>query len=211
MPVITITGLYGSGRETIGQMVAEELAAELADRKIFEEVSRRLDLPPDEVEKQEEAPASLLDRVLQALGTTSIEFAAPPEASAWTPPYDDLAFDTRKAVLRVTQEVINEAARTGNAVIVGRGGAYLLRDRLDALHVFLRGSDRDRMASVRQTHEMTPEEARRQMKKMDANRGAYIQQVYNRTWSDPAHYHLVLDSGRLGWRKAADLIVLAAT
>ena len=203
--------MYGSGRETIGQMVAEELAAELVDRKIFEEVSRRLDLPPDEVEKQEEAPASLLDRVLQALGTTSIEFAAPPEATAWTPPYDDVAFDTRKAVLRVTQEVINEAARTGNAVIIGRGSAYLLGNRSDVLNVFLHGAERDRLAAVRRAHEMSPEEAKRQMKKVDANRGAYIHQVYNRAWSDPSHYHLVLDSGRLGWRKAADLIVLAAT
>src|SRR5205085_5237031 len=126
-PVITIGRMYGAGGETVGRMVAERLGADLVDRRIFEEVARRLELPPDEVEKLEEAPGSFLGRLLQALGTASIEFAAPPEA-AWTPPYNEPMFDTRKAVLQITQEVIREAARTGNAVIVGRGGAYILAD-----------------------------------------------------------------------------------
>jgi cytidylate kinase len=209
MPVITITGLYGAGRETVGQMVAEQLDAELVDRKIFEEVSRRLDLPAEEVEKHEEEPASLLDRVLQALGTASVEFAAPPEATAWTPPYGDVAIDTRKAVLNVIQEVIREAARSGNAVIVGRGGAYVLSEHPAALHVFLHGSEAERVRSA-QGDRMSEEEARRRTKKIDANRGAYIRQVYNHDWAHPAHYHAVLDSAHFGWRRTADLIVAAA-
>jgi cytidylate kinase len=211
MPVITITGLYGAGRETIGQMVAERLGAELVDRKIFEEVSRRLDLPPEEVEKQEESPASLLDRVLQALGTASVEFAAPPEATAWTPPFDDPAYDTRKAVLHVTQEVIKEAARTGRAVIVGRGGAYVLGQDISALHVFLHGSDRQRVAQAQEMYKLGAEEARRKVKQVDANRGAYIRQVYNHDWKGPEHYHLLLDSSHFGWRRTADLIVAAVS
>jgi cytidylate kinase len=210
MPVITITGLYGAGRETIGQMVADGLDAELVDRKIFAEVSRRLDLPPEEVERHEEGPASLLDRVLQALGTASVEFAAPPEATAWTPPYGDVAFDTRKAVLTVTQEVIREAARTGNVVIVGRGGAYVLREQRGALHVFLHGPEAERVKAL-QSDQMSGDEARRRIKKLDANRSAYVRQVYDHDWSGAAHYHMVLDSSRLGWRKASDLIVAAAT
>ncbi len=86
MPVITIGRMYGAGGEHVGRLVADRLGAELVDNKIFEEVARRLELPPDEVEKLEEVPGSFLNRLLQALGTASIEFAAPPEATAWTPP-----------------------------------------------------------------------------------------------------------------------------
>ncbi|HKF16925.1 MAG TPA: cytidylate kinase-like family protein [Candidatus Dormibacteraeota bacterium] len=209
MPVITIGRMYGAGGETVGGLVAERLGAELVDSKIFEEVAQRLELPHDEVEKHEEVPGSFMSRVLQALGTASIEFAAPPEATAWTPPYTDLTTDTRKAVLQITQEVIREAARTGNAVIVGRGGAYILRDEPRCLHVFLRGSERDRVAALRQSFGFSEEEARRRMKRVDANRRAYVRQVYNHDWLDASHYHLVLDTGRLGYERSAAAIVAA--
>ncbi len=209
MPVITIGRTYGAGGEPVGGLVAERLGAELVDAKIFEEVARQLELPHDEVEKHEEVPGSFLNRVLHALGTASIEFAAPPEATAWTPPYNDLALDTRRAVLQITQQVIREAARTGNAVIIGRGGAYILRDEPGALHVFLRASERDRVAALRDTFGFGEEEARRRIKQVDANRRAYVRQVYNHDWLDASHYHLVLDTGRLGYERAAAVIVAA--
>ena len=209
MPVITIGRMYGAGGETVGGLVAERLGAELVDSKIFEEVAQRLELPPDEVEKHEEVPGSFMNRVLQALGTASIEFAAPPEATAWTPPYTDLTPDTRKAVLQITQEVIREAARTGNAVIVGRGAAYILRDEPRALHVFLRGSERDRIAALRQSFGFSEEEARSRIKRVDANRRAYVRQVYNHDWLDASHYHLVLDTGWLGYERSAAAIAAA--
>jgi cytidylate kinase len=209
VPVITIGRMYGAGGETVGGLVAERLGAELVDSKIFEEVAQRLELPSDEVEKHEEIPGSFMNRVLQALGTASIEFAAPPEATAWTPPYTDLTTDTRKAVLQITQEVIREAARTGNAVIVGRGGAYILSDEPRALHVFLRGSEHDRIDALRQSFGFGEEEARRRIKRVDANRRAYVRQVYNHDWLDASHYHLVLDTGRLGYERSAAAIVAA--
>jgi CMP/dCMP kinase len=210
MPVITITGLTGAGREQISGMVAERLGAELVDRKIYDEVSRRLDLPSDEVERQVEAPSSLIDRVLQALGTASVEFAAPPEATAWNPPYGEVAFDTRKAVLKVTQEVIREAARSGNAVIVGRGGPYVLADDHRALHVFVHGDVEVRARLMRDTLGLSEEEAVRRVKSTDANRTAYVKQVYNHDWLRVTHYDLVLDTSRFGFERAAELIVEAA-
>jgi cytidylate kinase len=211
VPVITIGRMYGAGGETVGHLVAGRLGAELVDSKIFVEVARRLELPPDEVERLEEVPGSFLNRVIQALGSASIEFAAPPEAAAWAPPYNDPTLDTRKAVLQITQELIREAARTGNAVIVGRGAAYLLGDHPGALHVFLRGSERDRVAGLRETFGYGEDEARRRIKHVDANRRAYVRQVYNHDWLDPAHYHLVVDTGRMGYERTAGVILAAAS
>jgi cytidylate kinase len=211
MPVITITGLTGAGREPIGAIVAERLDAELVDRKLYDEVSRRLDLPSDEVERQEECPSSLLDRVLQALGTASVEFAAPPEATAWNPPYGEVAFDTRKAVLQVTQEVIREAARSGNAVIVGRGGPYVLNDVPGIMHVFVHGDQAERARMVQRVHGLDEAEAMSRVKSTDANRTAYVKQVYNHDWLRATHYHLVLNSCHFGWERTADMVVRAAT
>lgn len=202
--------MYGAGGEKVGALVAERLGAELVDRKIFEEVAQRLELPADEVERNEEAPRSFLARVLNALGTASVEFAAPPEAAAWTPPYGEGALDTRKAVLEITQQVIREASKTQNAVIVGRGAGYVLRDEGGVLHAFVRASEQFRVAHLRELYGWTEEEARRRLKQTDANRGAYIKQVYGHDWVHPSHYHMVVDTGRLGFERAAAAIVAAA-
>ena len=40
-------------------------------------------------------------------------------------------------IREVSQRLVSSAAEEGNAVIVGRGAAYHLHDRPDALHVFV--------------------------------------------------------------------------
>jgi cytidylate kinase len=210
MPVITIGRTFGSGGETIAAMVAQRLGADLLDRKIFDEIARRLDMSDDELEKLEEVPGSLLDRVLQALGSASIEFAAPPEGSVWTPPYADPTFDTSKAVLQITQEVIREAHRSGNAVIVGRGAGFVLRGEPDVLHVFVIAPREARVARVCELYGLTEEEARRKVKQTDANRAAYVKQLYGCDWLDPHHYHLVMNTDWLGYERTARLIAAAA-
>src|SRR5437764_4463422 len=119
-------------------MLADRLKADFLDSRIIDEVARRLQLPKEEVEAEDEQPGSLLARLLVALGSASTEPLLPVEAATWTPPNAAPTFDTRKAVLQITQHVIEEAARAGNVVIVGRGGAYILRDFPGARHVFLR-------------------------------------------------------------------------
>lgn len=209
MPVVTIGRMIGAGGEAIAAMVAQRLGAELLDRKIFEEISRRLDMSEEEVERIAEAPGSLLNRLLQALGSASVEFAAPPEGSVWTPPYADPNFDTSKAVLQITEEVIRQAHRSGNAVIVGRGAAYVLRGEPDVLHTFVTGPTAARVARVQEIYGIGEEEARKRVRQNDANRGAFVKQVYGHDWLDPRHYHLVLNTDWLGYERCARLITNA--
>ena len=210
MPVITIGRQFGAGGEPVGHLVGKRLHADVLDSQIFTEVARRLDIPSKEVEEQDEAPGSFLSRLLTALGSTTVEFSAPPEVAAWAPPYSDPAFDPRRAILNITQQVIREAARTGNVVIVGRGSAYILRDLPGALHTYLRAPEDVRIRAIMESKNLGEEEARKLVKDTDANRGAYIKQIYGHDWQQPAHYDLVLDTSRLGFQLAADLIVAAA-
>ncbi len=209
MPLITIARQFGAGGEAVGQILAHRLHAEMVDKGIVAEVARRLEMPENEVERNDESPGSFLNRLLASLGAASVEFTGPPEVAAWTPPYSDPAFDPRRAILQITQEVIREAARTGNAVIVGRGSAYILRDQEDATHVFLHADPEFRLKLAAETLDITAEEARKRMKTTDANRSAYIRQVYGHDWSHPAHYDIVLDTGRLGLEGAAEAVLAA--
>jgi cytidylate kinase len=208
VPVITIGRQFGAGGATVGHMLAQELKADFLDSQIIDEAARRLQLPKEEVEAEDEQPGSLLARLLVALGAATTEPLIPAEATAWTPPNAGPTFDTRKAVLSITQNVIEEAARTGNVVIVGRGGAYILRDFPGALHVFLRAAEAVRVKAIMARFNITSEdEARRRIKQTDENWTSYIKQVYGHDRNHPAHYDLVLDTGRLGYEASVDAIL----
>jgi cytidylate kinase len=210
MPVITIGRQFGAGGTSVGEMLARELHADLLESRIIDEVAHRLQLPKEEVEAEDEQPGSLLARLLVALGSASSEPLIPAEAAAWQPPNTDPAFDTRKAVLEITQHVIQEAARTGNVVIVGRGGAYILRDFPGALHVFLRAATDIRVKAIMARNNIaSEEEARKRLKRTDENWTAYIRQVYGHDRNLAAHYDLVLDTGRLGYETTVRTIVAA--
>ncbi|HEY3196033.1 MAG TPA: cytidylate kinase-like family protein, partial [Candidatus Dormibacteraeota bacterium] len=148
MPVITIGRQIGAGGSSVGHMVAGRLKIDFLDSQLIDEVAKRLQLPKEEVEAEDEHPGSLLSRLLLALGAANAEPIIPPETSAWNPPNAEPVFDTRQAVLAITQEIIKEAAKEGDVVIVGRGGAYLLRDEPGALHVFLRASAEIRLKTI---------------------------------------------------------------
>jgi cytidylate kinase len=209
MPVITIGRQFGAGGTTVGEMLARALKADLLESRIIDEVAQRLQLPKEEVEAEDEQPGSLLHRLLMALGSASGEPMVQPEATAWNPPNVDPVFDTRRAVLEITQHVIKEAARGGNVIIVGRGGAYILRDFEGALHVFLRAAEAVRVKAVMARLKLSEDEARRRLKQTDENWTAYIKQVYGHERNLASHYDLVLDTGRLGY-KATVAAILAA-
>lgn len=210
MPVVTIGRQFGAGGATVGRMLATRLKLDFLDSEIIDKVAQQLQLPKEEVEAEDEQPGSLLARLLVALGSASSEPLIPPEATAWNPPNSAPTFDTRKAVLQITQHVIQEAAREGNVVIVGRGGAYILSDFPGALHVFLRASERARVKTVMARFGLgSEEEAKRRIKQADENWTAYIKQVYGHDRNHPAHYDMVLDTGRLGYETAVAAIVAA--
>src|SRR5439155_4767611 len=191
-------------------MLADRLKADALDSNIIDEVARRLQLPKEEVEAEDEQPGSLLARLLVALGSASTEPLIPPEATAWNPPNVAPTFDTRKAVLQITQHVIEEAARSGNVVIVGRGGAYILSSFPGALHVFLRAAEAVRVRAIMARFNLASEdEARKRMKQTDENWTSYIKQVYGHDRNHPAHYDMVLDTGRLGYEATVDAILSA--
>ena len=209
MPVITVGRQFGAGGKTVGEMLARELKADLLESRIIDEVAQRLQLPKEEVEAEDEQPGSLLHRLLMALGSASGEPMIQSEATVWNPPNVDPVFDTRRAVLEITQHVIREAAREGNVVIVGRGGAYILRDFEDALHVFLRAAEAVRVKAVMARMSLSEEDARRRLKLADENWNAYIKQVYGHDRNLPSHYDLVLDTGRLGYEATVEAIIAA--
>lgn len=204
MATVTISRQFGAGGSSVATLVADYLGAELVDSSLIAEVARRLELSEPEVESRDEHPETFADRLLG-----SLRYLAPATGLAWRPPNRDGAIDPRWAVVNVTQELLREVGRHGNAVIVGRGGAFVLRDQPDTLHVFLHAPDEIRVQTIMSRFTVDEPTARARLRETDAGRGAYIRQLYKADWRDSANYDLVINTGRVGFGRAADLILAA--
>ena len=202
MPVVTISRQFGAGGSSVAAIVAAELHAEVVDKQLIEEVARRLDISTSDVEAEDERPNRLLERLVRSFA--SLE---PAMGAGWTPPYPDPWFDPRRAVVELTEQVIREVADGGNVVIVGRGAGFCLRERKAVFRVFLRAPEPVRVQVLMRRFGWVEAEARRRMHETDANRAAYIKQLYKHDWCDPDEYDLVLNTGKIAYETAADMIL----
>jgi len=204
MPVITIAREFGAGGARVAAMLAQRLGAEVIDRQLVAEVASRLGLTADEVAAEDERAKSVVDRLIRSFAWFGESYGP-----GWSPPYSDPLVDPQQAVRLLTEEVIRETARRGNAIIVGRGGAFILADWPGVLHVFLRSAEPVRIREIMARDALSEEEARRRLHQADAARAAYMRQNYGTDWRDPRHYDLVLDTGRLSYQRAAEAILAA--
>jgi len=202
MPIVTISRQFGAGGSSVAGIVAAQLGAEVVDKKLIDEVARRLSIRPSEVEAELERPRPILERLVRSF--TSLE---PGMGMGWDPPYPDPLFDPRKAIIDLTQSVIREVADGGNVVIVGRGAGFVLRDKPGVFRVFLRAPEKTRIAALSERLGVSEGDARKKMHETDANRSAYIKQLYGHDWCDPDEYDLVINTGRIGYQTAAEIIL----
>jgi CMP/dCMP kinase len=205
MPIVTISRQFGAGGSSVAAIVASELHAEVVDKRLIDEVASRLSLRPSDVEAEAEKPRTMLERLVRSFSTLE-----PGMGAGWTPPYPDPLYDPRKEIIHLTEKVIREVAAGGNVVIVGRGAGFVLADRPDAFRVFLRAPEEVRLKTLMTRLGLAESATRRKMHETDSNRAAYIKQLYGRDWCDPDEYDLVINTGRVGYETAADMILSGA-
>jgi len=202
MPVVTISRQFGAGGSSVAELVAADLHAEIVDKNLVDEVAAELNLKPADVEAESEHPRKWIERVIRSF--SSLE---PALGAAWTPPYPDPFFDPRAEIIRLTEETIKVAASSGNVVIIGRAAGLLLRDRIDVFRVFLRAPEEARVRTLMERYAWTEAVAKRKLHETDTNRAAYTKQLYGRDWCDPDEYDLIVNTGRVDYRTAADMIL----
>jgi cytidylate kinase len=204
MAVITIAREFGAGGSSVATMLAEKLGAELVDRQLAAEVARLMGLPAERVAAEEERARSVVDRLIRSSAWAGSVYAAGGDLS-----FGGLLADPQQAVRTLTEEVIRDSARRGNAIIVGRAGATVLADWPGAVHVFLHAAEPARIRQIMTRLALTEEEARRRVRQVDADRAAYSRQNYGADWRSPRLYDVIIDTGRLGYERTAETILAA--
>jgi cytidylate kinase len=200
-PVVTIASLYGSGGTRIAPWVAERLRVPYLDRAIPATVAKRLGVPVEAVGAVDEEPHSRVDRLFSWL-------ARVPVVTYGAGSSRDLDAQER----RIRTEIAEFVARCGlsGGVVLGRGGAVVLRNTPGALHVHLGGPLGARVDRTIELERVDRRTAQRRVEINDRARIAYVRDTYGVDGEDPSLYHLMIESTAFGIEDCVDVIVAAS-
>jgi cytidylate kinase len=182
--VLTIDREYGSGAAEIAQQIADRLGWKLWDQLLTDEVARHLECASLHIEKHEERRDPLHYRIFKAFLRGSYE------GSLISP---QIKIADAENIRRVSEQVVRKAASEGNAVIVGRGSAYYLKDQPDSFHVFVYAPFEEKVRRLQQAGK-SEEEAIELVKTVDRDRADFIQQNFGIQFPARHFFHLMVNS-----------------
>lgn len=192
--IITVSRQFGSGGHTIAREVAQRLGIAYYDSELIAEVAKKSGLS-EEFIRQNEEYASHSNSFLYQLAMSAVGSQYP---SVYQKLYD------------AQTKVIEELADKEECVIVGRCADYILRNRVDCLHVFIHADQQHRATHIIEQYGPDKKSTEQHMKEKDDKRRNYYRFHTNREWGICENYHLSLDSGILGYSRCVDFIIAAA-
>jgi cytidylate kinase len=196
--VLTVSREYGSGGSEIAHLIARHLGWKLVDREMIHEISRRGRVAPSEAAAFDERVdpwIHRMTRLIWGLGVDGVSAIAPVDM-----------FDAERAA-DLAKQVIEEAYREGDCVIVGRGAQFILQNKKDVYHAFIYARWECRVRRIREG--IPPgQDAEAILRSMDAERLEYLRIHFNKNRIDPHLYGIMLDS-RDQPEKVAQLIISA--
>lgn len=191
--IITVSREFGSGGRTIGRLIAEKLNIPFYDKELVDQIAMESGFAPKFVEENGE----------HSPGSSLFSYAFAPQGV----PGVMNGLSTADFLWNIQCNVILQLAEKGPCVIVGRNADYILKDRPDAMHIFIHADmdfRADRIVRLYGESEKTPV-ARLQEK--DKRRRVNYQHYTGRTWGMAQNYDLCLDSSTIGVEKCAEIVV----
>jgi cytidylate kinase len=182
--IVTVEREYGCGGGEIAQLLATQLGWKLWDQLLTEEIARLANCPKAVVEVREERNDPLYYRLFKSFLRGSYEGSINAHK---------LNLVDSESVLKITERVVQHAAKTGNSVIVGRGSQHFLRNRPDTLRVFLY-APREKKVRRLLARGKSETEAQQLVDTVDRERADFIQKYFRVEWPDRAAYHSMINT-----------------
>jgi CMP/dCMP kinase len=199
--LITISRQYGAGGSEVARRVAAALEWRVVDNELVEQVAARAGLSPERVAQREERVPTFVERLARSLAAATPEVFPPPDSAG-------AIIDMPEAdLVKVTEVVVAEIAAQGRVVLVGRAAPAVLARERDALHVKLVAPRAFRIQVAAARLGCAAARAATILDDTDRMRSRYNQEYYRRDWNDPVNFHMVLNTGVLGFDGATELVV----
>jgi cytidylate kinase len=195
--IITISREFGSGGRSVGKRVAELLDIPYYDKELVKKVAVATGFAEEFVERQGEDV-----NPWKALFSYAFAGVSGPR------PMNGLSADD--FLWAIQCKVILELADKGPCVIVGRCADYILREREDALHVFIHADMAYRAARIVRLYGESEVHPEKRLEDKDKRRRAYYKHYTGNDWGHYRGHHLSLNTGVVGVERAAQTIVEVA-
>jgi cytidylate kinase len=221
MAIVTLSRELGAGGSEVASGVAKALGLRIVDREAIERAAAQAGVPAVALhELGYEGQRSLVQRILDGLQASpaipsivemqrrelTASLAMP--SGIFTPARPLLSAAMEEYVHMVGM-VVQNMAKEGNILIVGRASQVLLKDNPEALHVQVVAPLSHRVEKLMRVEGLTQAQARKRIAASDRARADYLQRYYGVRWLDPHLYDLVVNTGRLSIQTAVQLVVLA--
>jgi len=199
MAVITISRQYGAGTREMGKHIADKLEYYYTDEDILERAAVEANVSPDWIKSIEKERGGKLQRYISKLN--------PFGKSLMERPLDDKQRDIDGSkYVELMHTIITRIAKEGNAVIVGRGGQYVLEDFDDAYHLLFIADEKDRIRLIETSYNFSNTEAANVVKRMGRRRANLYSFFSRKDYDDLTLYHMVLNMSKLSMEAAEELI-----
>jgi len=182
--IVTLEREFGSGGAAIAAALARHLGWKLWDQQLTSEIAKRANVAEEAVCLCDERVDSRLYRLAKAFWRGSYERALPMA--------DSHVFDTDR-MMTMMEQIIGNIAAEGNAVIVGRGAPFFLREHNDTFRVFIYAPREEKIRRLLAIG-TSREECEDLVDNVDKERVAYIKHYFNADWPVRSLYHMMINT-----------------
>ena len=196
--VITINREVGSGGRTVGRKLAEMLGVKYCDKAVIDGLTKKFGLTPERIEEIKAQKKSWWNDINNYYQTLVNSTSQPMEAEVKLD--NATMFETEK---RIQQELASQTS----CVIAGRTGFMVFREWPNHLSVFIQASMDYRIKRIMDRQNVSMDEARSIITKIDATREAYIKKYEDTSRYDTRNYQLVISMDGLTEDDAAQIIL----
>jgi cytidylate kinase len=121
-------------------------------------------------------------------------------------------YDRRnREIVQLIGRIIRGLAQRDNTVIISRDAFAALRDYGDVLNVRVTASHKIRLLRIQQEQNLTRQQARTMLDRLDGERSKYIGAYYSLDWADAALYDLCVNTSKLPPEQGVELILQGLT
>ncbi|MCC8126612.1 MAG: cytidylate kinase-like family protein [Clostridiales bacterium] len=181
--VITITRQFGSMGRPIAKKLSDILDIEYYDRDIVEQAAKRLNLPISMIDENEESAKGASKNIYLRM-----QFPLGRQKST----------DVQDKIFEAQKNIIGFLAERESCIIVGRCGDFVLSEMENAIHIFIFAPYEERLRHCTDDLNLTVDEGKRMIKKVDEAREAYHLQYAGYKPDDYHYKNIMIDSSLLG-------------
>ena len=196
--VITINREVGSGGRTVGRKLAEKLGVKYCDKAVIEGLTQKFGLTPERIEDIKAQKKSWWNDITNYYNTLVNSADMPMDAE--TKLDNNSMFETEKRILQ-------ELATQSSCVVAGRTGFMVFRNWPNHLNIFIQASLEHRIQRVMRRQNVSEQEARNIIEKIDTGRETYIRKYEDTSRYDTRNYQLVISMDDLSEDDAVDVIM----